>query len=82
MQTDFLILFEQIFIDFHVVDDFFGFTEFNSTLISNSKRSVLMYQISKCKVTFGLPLKNLTKNSSTAAIEQNSNRNVFSFETC
>ena len=41
-----------------------------------------MYQISKCKVTFGLPLKNLTKNSSTAAIEQNSNRNVFSFETC
>ena len=31
MQTDFLILFEQIFIDFHVVDDFFGFTEFNST---------------------------------------------------
>ena len=41
-----------------------------------------MYQISYCKVLFDLSLKNLTKNSLTAAIEQNSNREAVSFETC
>ena len=40
-----------------------------------------MYQILYCKVLFDLSLKNLTKNSLTGAIEQNSNRKAFSFET-
>ena len=35
-----------------------------------------------CNVNFDLFLKDLTKSSLTAAIEQNSNRDSFSFETC
>ena len=66
-----------MFIDFPVVDNFFGFTKIDSTWISNSKRSVLIYQISYCKVLFDLLLKNLTKNWLTAAIEQKSNMLTF-----
>ena len=71
-----------MFIDFPVVDDFFRFTEIDSTLISTSERSVLISKISCCKVLLDLSLKNLNKNSLTAALEKNSNREAFSFETC
>ena len=82
IQTDFLIFFEQMFIDFPVVDDFFGFTEIDSTLISTSECSLLISKISCCKVLLDLSLKNLNKNSLTAALEKNSNREAFLFETC
>ena len=65
-----------MFIDFPVVDDFFGFTEIDS------ERSVLISKISCCKVLLDLSLKNLNKNSLTAALEKNSNREAFLFETC
>ena len=71
-----------MFIDFPVVDDFFGFTEIDSTLISTSERSVLISKISCCKVLLDLSLKNLNKNSLTAALEKNSNREAFLFERC
>ena len=77
-----LCSYEQTFIDFPEIDDFFGFTETDSTWISTSARSALMYQISYCEVLFDLSLKNLTKISLTAAIEQNSKRKALSFETC
>ena len=59
LKTDFLIFFEQMFIDFPIVDDFFRFTEIDSTLISVSEHSVLISKISCCKVLLDLSLKNL-----------------------
>ena len=74
------MLFEQICVDFPVVDNFFGFIKIDSTWVLTSKLSVLMYHISYCKVLFDLSLKNLTKKLLTGAIKQNSDRKAFSLK--